>query len=243
MGGGNTFLDRVVIDYYVYATMLLAQYFPFIQISLVAFLWFYCVVAAHGNTWFDEGNVQSYFFVTGSFSIIGGTIHGLLWSDTSEGWKFLYYLLGFVAIIVYPLGVAMILGVIVCFPPFAMALWRRANGDAYPAPQGTRLGLLGWLHHLFVHHPAEAPVRRAQSGAIVRQPIDGAELAAAMDRGWLNRLKATFAYRSQARRAERVAEQLDAERELLDAERKIAEAAVERERARQRLDLTRRESP
>lgn len=229
ISGGNAFLDHIFIDYYVFAITFLAKYFPYAQILLAAFLYKYSIYTRS----------ESFFFVTGSFAIVGGTFHGLLWSDTSDGWKFLYYLMGFVAVAVYPAGIALIFGVIFCFPVFVRRLWKRSRlGEG-----GAGLGPLGWLHHLFVHHPAEAPIRRAQSGAIVRQPIDGAELAAAMDRGWLHRLKATFTYRSQARRAERVAEQLDAERELLDAERKIAEAAIERERARQRLDLTRRQGP
>jgi hypothetical protein len=94
---------------------------------------------------------------------------------------------------------------------------------------------LGWLHYVFVPHPAEKPILEARgSGSTPPAPIDEKELDERMVREVDERsLPPVYKTESQRRRAE-------AMRRLLDEEAKIFDSAEERERARRRMEHAKR---
>lgn len=94
---------------------------------------------------------------------------------------------------------------------------------------------LGWLHYVFVPHPAEKPILEARgSGSTPPAPINQKELDERMEREVDERsLPPVYKTESQRRRAE-------AMRRLLDEEAKIFDSAEERERARRRMEQAKR---
>ena len=92
--------------------------------------------------------------------------------------------------------------------------------------------IVAWLHYLFVPHPA-APVLRAATGETSPAPLDADALARALVPK--DDLPPGFVASNMRRKAERLRERAQAQKERYRTEARLAEEAVEMERERRRL--------